>query len=45
MTLIHFLPLPMTVNAKLLPQTDGAIHQHMVMLSESISLSQCVVLG
>jgi hypothetical protein len=45
MTFINFLPLAMTVNAKLLPQTDDAKHQHLVMLSESISLSQCVVLG
>jgi hypothetical protein len=40
MTLIHCLPLPTIIIAKCLPQTDDAKHQGLMLLSESISLSQ-----
>jgi hypothetical protein len=39
MTLIHCAPLPTMIITKRSPQTDDANHQHLMLLSESTSLS------
>jgi len=39
-TLIHCLPLPTMIVAKCSLQTDKAKHQHLILMCESISLSQ-----
>jgi hypothetical protein len=40
MTLIHCSPLPLIIIAKHSLQTDNSKHQHLMLLSESTSLSQ-----
>jgi hypothetical protein len=40
MALIHCSPLPMMTIAKHLPQTDDAKYHDLMLLSESVSLSQ-----
>jgi hypothetical protein len=40
MALIHCSPLPMTIVAKHSPQTGDANLQHLMLLHESISLSE-----